>query len=852
MNAKFFLFFLLSIPIVTCYAQVGSDTIVNSYGCKGQLTECLELLAEKTNTTFNYKNSLTDKKRLLLTKGNYSLGYVLSEIERQCEVGFEELEHKKILLYGKKGKFVYGIIRNAFSSEPIPNAAIKTQTNDRLFYSDKDGQFRFYAYQVSQDITIYHSEFQEFTVELRPEQTRLNLQLFPITELDSVDVKQEENKYLSLKPFEKVVPSDNVLPAPGGEIDALNSVKLLAGIGNTTLSDQGLVVRGGSPDQNFTLLDGIPIYNNFHVLGLFSIFNSPNIGSINVHKDAFPIKYNSRLSSVLEVNLKQGNKKKLEIDADIGALSSGVSLNGPIVKEKLSFSMSARRTYADLLARPIQSIQNQENERINRSALWAYDLYGKLHWQVNDDHQLSITAYNGGDQINLRNRFEPENESQLIERTKGAVGWRNALAGLNWNSRLSNTFFWNVTASTSQYTMTFEDEYDLSGDDILEYSNATFSNGLQENRVGTDVEWAWNRRNLLAAGGGIVNYSFSPLTRSYSSITTTQSIDTSLIYDLVSSNEAFAFIENKSYFDGGYILFGLRAAFFKVRKQTYRRFQPKLLLIQNIGNDNQLKFSLTSSHQFVHLVPNNTLGFPIDVWLPVTENIQPMSSTQLSTRFIRRKQNWLFEVGVFSKFYNSLLEYEAGAQTLLPTSWENSLRAGSGRVGGVEQTIKYSSGKYNFFSAYTYARSRRTVSGINQDIEYFSKYDRPHSYSLIFEYSPSSNWRYLMSWNFSSGNPITVPSGRYVAEINGEEVIIEEFTELNNFRLPATHHLDISLIKTKQHKSFRSKFIVGVYNVYNRFNPYMLFSGIDEEGNQTYRVRSYLPILPMIKYQIKL
>ena len=140
MNAKFFLFFLLSIPIVTCYAQVGSDTIVNSYGCKGQLTECLELLAEKTNTTFNYKNSLTDKKRLLLTKGNYSLGYVLSEIERQCEVGFEELEHEKILLYGKKGKFVYGIIRNAFSSEPIRNAAIKIQTNDRLFYSMLGGK----------------------------------------------------------------------------------------------------------------------------------------------------------------------------------------------------------------------------------------------------------------------------------------------------------------------------------------------------------------------------------------------------------------------------------------------------------------------------------------------------------------------------------------------------------------------------------------------------------------------------------------------------------------------------------------------------------------------------------------
>ena len=830
------------------------DSSVYRFQHNGNLILGLNRLSKIADVDFSYKNAIVTGKRFFLKEDDYSLRDILGEISIQCELQFEALSSSSVSISKAQGFYVYGVLLNSSSSEPISGAYLVIEHKDELIKSDQNGYFRFYTSRKNQNIQVYHADYQILNFDIIPSEGKLNIaRLLPISKLKEVKVSENEDARIPLKSYDDINPSRITLPLAGGEADALNVVKLIPGVNSNTFGDQGLAVRGGSPDQNFTLVDGIPVYNTFHLLGLFSIFNSSNINSIRVHKDAFPSKYNNRLSSVLDVRLNNGNKKRLEMQADIGMLSSGLAVSGPIIKDKLSFSVSGRRTYADLLANPIQWISDRESSTRNSNSLWAYDLYGKVHYQVNDKNQISLTMYNGGDQLRLRTRFKADDEENTVEKTEGAIGWRNNLIGVKWLNSLSSKLFLSVEASSSSFSLKFGESYELESESVKKISSSSFSNGLSEQRLSADLDWVWNKNNILKTGLGIVNYEFSPLERSFTSLLDENSLDTTLNYRRIESNEWYAFLENKAYFIGGSISYGLRMSYFLLPQSEYVRFQPKLLLIQNLNKEQQVKFSIASSNQFIHLVPNNTLGMPIDYWLPVTEDIKPMSVTQLSTRYIYKKRNLKAQAGVFSKFYNNILEYEFGTQTLVPGSVQSSLRSGSGRAYGFEGSIKYEIDDLSVYGGYTFSRSKRTIDGINDGEEYFSKYDRPHNISILGEYQfANKNKKLIAAWSYASGNPITVPTARYISEINGQEVIVEEFIKLNNFRLPATHHLDISYVKESVREKFTSTFVLGVYNIYNRFNPYMLYAGIDEAGTPTFKIRSFLPIIPMVRYSVKI
>ncbi len=838
---------------LSCIAQ--SDKILfNEFKFQGNVKLYLFKLEKKSGVSFNYKNSTIAGKTLDINLRNATISQLLDELKSQVSIQYKFEDNYNVILTPIKAKFIHGIVLDVESSERIPNAALIFKGHNKAFYSDENGYFRGYHLVDTLRLQIIHIDYLTLQQNFKVINNQLLLiKLKKVPKLKQIDVSPSYlNSSISLKPFDEVIPIDNLIPTFGGETDALSNIKMLTGVQNVSFGEPGLIVRGGGPDQNMVLLDGIPVYNTFHLLGLYSIFNSSSINDIKVYKDAFPAKYTSRLSSVVDVTLKNGNKKKHELDADVGVISSGLSLNGPIVKDKLSYSVSARRTYADLLMLPVQSILNRRDIQRNKTSLWYFDVFGKLHWQINKNNELKLTAYNGGDQFISTTELKLRDNLATTENTEGTLGWRNKLYGMQWRSVVSSKFNLSAQATLSSYNVEFKDEYSFNQINNFTSNKSSYSNGLSELKYNVDANYLAKKNNILSAGIGMVKYQFNPFERNYSSSNTLISSDTSILSNKIVNNTYFAYLEDKVYFDGGNATFGLRYSRFKTDSIIYNRFQPRILIIQNLENKKQLRFGFSSVDQFVHLVPNNNLGLPLDIWLPVTDKIKPLSVSQLSAKVLAKYHKWEWSSALFSKFYNNILEHKNGVNLLTNSDWESDLLRGSGRAFGFEVSAKALIKKWSLYGGYTYCRSKRTVESINNDAEYFSKYDRPHSINLLGVFGLNSNSKVTLSFTFASGNPVTLPSARYISIVSGKQVVVEEFDQINNFRLPATHHLDISYQSDKQYKKFSSNFIVGIYNVYNQLNPFMVYIGVDEFAEPTIKVRSYLPMMPMIKYRIKL
>lgn len=838
--------FLFSMAV--CGQSVDRDALVPQR-YSGSLSAYLNILTSQSGTRFSYKSKNIQRKKITITPECTTLKQALYQIKIQCLLDNNRVGAKSITLFPAKIEYIVGTILQAESKERIVGAVIQVAEDKSTVVTDNEGNFRLFSILDSVNIVVYHPYYQLLKARIKIEKNRqffFNMQ--PIRSLQEVSVINVDSVKISKLSFDEVKPASKQVVAVGGESDAMAHIKLVPGVQNVSFGQQGLTIRGGSPDQNFTLLDGIPVYNTYHLLGLFSIFNSASVNSIKLHKDAFPAKYTNRLSSVIDVQLKNGNKQNTELEADIGVLSSGICINGPILKNKLSYSISARRTYADLLTLPLQSVFSPNGT----SRLWSYDLLGKVHWQINPSNDISISGYNGGDQLDFRTRLSFEDKEVNEERTKGALGWRNQVVGAKWNSKLGARFELHADASFSGYRLRFSDEYNLSNDSNSIFNSSSYTNGLRELRAGVDIDIRWNKNNTLTAGVGAVDYFFLPFERGYTSITPTSFTDTNLVSRDILSGERFAFLENKTFFKGGNITYGFRVSSFLAGKTNYTRFQPKIHLTQNIKKRQQLRISMTVSNQFVHLVPNNNLGLPVDIWLPVTETLKPMGMTQLSTKYVIKGENWELESGIFSKYYSNILEHESGAQLLTEENWENNLKVGTGRSYGLELAAKVHQQKWTGYGSYTYCRATRNIPDINDGRTYFSKFDRPNVINLLAEYRFNEKFKFITSWSFASGNPITVPVSRYITMVGDQEIVIEEYGDLNNYRLPSTHHLDIAFIKEREYKKFKSSITFGVFNIYNRLNPFMAFIGLDENAEPQLRLRSYLPILPTFKYSIKI
>ena len=636
------------------------------------------------------------------------------------------------------------------------------------------------------------------------------------------------------------------LPVLFGEQDILKTIQLLPGVKSAGEGNSGFYVRGGTTDQNLVLLDEATVYNTAHLLGFFSVFNSDAIKDVSIIKGGIPAEYGGRLSSVVDIRMDDGNNREYIVSGGIGIISSRLAIQGPIVKNKGSFIISARRTYADLFLK----LSRDTNQR--RTSLYFYDLNLKANYEFGTKDQIFLSGYLGRDVFNFANRF--------------GINWGNSTATLRWNHLFSNKLFLNSSLIYSNYN------YDI----ILEDPGlkVTISSGIKDFNLKEDFQYYLNSENTLKFGLNSIYHTFDPGTLKTSKDTL---INNRILQQKTALENGIYLSDEQKIGSDVVINFGLRISSFSIlgpgtfyyydsegdildsavynRKsivKTYYGFEPRLSLTYILIQANSIKASYTHMYQYLHLLSNSTSTNPTDLWLPSSQNIKPQDADQWALGYFRNFKNNEFEssVEVYYKTMKNLIDYKNGADIILNPNVESQLLYGKGWAYGAEFFLKKKEGNLTGWIGYTYSRTLRQFDQINNGNSFPAKQDIIHDVSVVGIYQVSNNWTLAGTWVFSTGQAVTYPRGLY--EING--TIVPYYTDRNGDRLPDYHRLDLSATNTKKKKGNHERsWNFSIYNAYARKNTYAInFRQDPNDPTKTQAVRlSLFSIIPSITYNFK-
>jgi outer membrane cobalamin receptor len=677
------------------------------------------------------------------------------------------------------------------------------------------------------------------------------------------------------------------IPALLGEVDVLKAIQLLPGVQSGGEGTSGFYVRGGGPDQNLILLDGVPVYNASHLFGFFSVFNADAIKNVRLTKGGYPARFGGRLSSVLEIDMKEGNMKKIEGEGSIGLISSKLTLQGPIIKDKTSFIVSARRTYIDLLAQPLIRKANDGNP----GGYYFYDLNAKLNHKISNKDRLYLSAYLGKDRFYFTNS---DNDSFNInganyESTSlndAGLDWGNITSSLRWNHLFSNKLFANTTLTYSKYQ--FNTLFDSKTTETTPYiytadtTHFNYFSGVKDYGAKIDFDYLPNPNHYIKFGLNYVRHNFYPgsLELYLSSFqrdslgieTFNNPIDTTFNFsDALQSNDAFFYVEDDiKVNDQLKVNIGAHLGFFNTNNKTYFSFQPRLSSRYLINKDWSIKASYAEMQQNIHLLTNSGAGLPTDIWVPSTDSVPPQYSKQIAASVNRNFLSGMLEVSLegYYKKMNDLITLKPGAEIIGFEDWKTKVDTnGVGRAYGVELFVQKKKGKTTGWIGYTLSFSERKFENVNFDNWYPYKYDRRHDFSIVMAHKFSDSFDVGLTWVYGTGNNMTFVEARYPSvNINGNTNGIEEgdvreveyFPTRNNLRLPAYHRLDLGLNFHKKNSWGERTISVGAYNVYNRKNPFFL-SVVNDTNIQNgvpvisrvVQQTSLFPIIPSISYKVK-
>lgn len=756
------------------------------------------------------------------------------------------------LLVSAQQKFTLsGKVTDSATGEDLPGATIMasdfrlgTTTNSYGFYSLSlpTGEITLRASFVgynSKEIQITLSEDLSLDFILEPN-------IRALSEVTVTSEKDNSNISSAIPGVGKLaVKNIETIPVLFGERDILKTIQLLPGISSSSEGNTGFNVRGGSSGQNLILLDEAPVYSSAHLLGFFSIFNSDAIKDVTLYKGGIPASYGGRASSVLNIIMNNGNSRKLSMSGGIGLVSSRLTLEVPLVKDKASFIISGRRTYADLAAKTFlpDDIISDDLQ------FYFYDLNAKLNYTLNSKNRLFLSGYFGRDVFELGDRL--------------GTGWGNTTTTFRWNHLLSEKVFSNTSLIYSNYIYGFTyGDYDIR-----------LRSGIRDLSMKEDITWYPNPGNTVKTGLDLNWRIFRP-----GEITGIASDDYRVALRQKRGIEGSLYIQNEqdicSKLKANY---GLRLTFFSqtgpgwfyeydVNNKTTDSVQfesmelafpafipePRISLNFMPGEKSSVKLSYSRMSQFIHLLSNTTTGTPSDIWLPVSNNLKPVIADQLSGGFFRNFLDDKIEssIEVYYKKIRNSVDYEDGAEIIFNEHVESQILSGNGRSYGVELYLRKKYGKLTGWAAYTISRTENRIEGINNSGWYPVRYDKTHDLSLVAVYRPARRITLSGVWTYTTGNAVTFPSGRY--EING--VFVPYYTERNGYRMPAYHRLDLSLsIDGRNRRKWKSQWDLSVYNAYNRHNAYMItFRESEANPGTTEAVRlSLFGIVPSISYNFK-
>ncbi len=686
--------------------------------------------------------------------------------------------------------------------------------------------------------------------------TKLDVNLEPSVSLQVVEVTSDRGERIEqqtqMSRTEVPISQIKRIPALLGEVDVLKTLQLLPGVQSGGEGTSGLYVRGGSPDQNLVLLDGVPIYNVSHLLGIFSVFNADALRNVTLTKGGFPARYGGRLSSVLEINMKEGNLRKWEGEGSIGLISSKLTVSGPIKKDKTSILLSGRRTYADLIAKPLIKAAAAEGTE-QKIKLYFYDLNGKLQHKINDNHRLFLSFYSGADVFST-------SFTDSFGEAGGGTDWGNIISAARWNWEISPKLFLNTTATYSRYNIDISTFATEENDQF----DALYTSGIYDLGGKVDFDFIPNPRHYIRFGGGYTNHLYRP-----GALTVQSEIDgedTELLNvgaTASSSNELYTYFEDDVSFGALKMNAGLHFSGFAVEDRFYTSVQPRLGLRYLLRNDLSLKASFSSMQQYVNLLTSESLSLPTDLWVPSTARVRPQESYQVAIGAAKTyDEDFEVSIEAYYKQMKNVISYREGASFLdgLDTDWQEKITQGEGEAYGLEVFVQKKRGRFTGWLGYTLSWNWRQFDEINSGRRYPFRYDRRHDLSLVGNYDLSDRVWLSGAFVYGTGNAVSLPNYRYRTGNRGSGFgpEIEATVDKNSFRMTNYHRLDFSISFRKQKRWGERTWVIGAYNTYWHRNPYFLtaedvYSCDNGSCGTTRRVREYsiLPIIPSVAYQFK-
>ncbi len=657
------------------------------------------------------------------------------------------------------------------------------------------------------------------------------------------------------------------LPVILGEIDPLKTITLLPGIKSGGEASAGIYVRGGGPDQNLILLDGINIYNPNHLLGFFSVFNGEAIKDIEVIKSGFPAEYGGRLSSVININTREGDKTQYKGSGGIGLISTRLSVEGPIAKNKASFIVSARRTYIDQVAKPFAK------DRIGGNGYFFYDLNAKADWEINKKNQLSLTFYTGQDNFTFSNTDRGRNR---VFNTN----WGNTILGFNWDHQ--------INAKLKHRTGLVYNKFGLDSRFGFSSLSFLFSSGLKDNQARTD--WTYKSNKWLAFKWG-ANYTLHTFRPGAGGVTAGVQEFKTEIKNQYAREAALYVSADINVTPDLNIITGVRYSYFNQVGPTertvydadgfpldstvsfkrgesiaaYKYPEPRFSARYKITPLASIKFSYARTIQYLQLATTSGATFPSDLWIPSSQRVQPGKADQWSIGYFKNIKNGMYEFNVeaYYKTLTNQLEFKPGAQLLLNQNLEAEMIFGTGKAYGLELFFQKKQGKLTGWIGYTLSRAERKFADLNDGKTFPYRYDRTHDISVVANYPLSKKWELSGVFVYGTGNALTLPNGRFTYNLsyNGTTnqpifTNINTYGAVNDYRMPAYHRMDISFVYTRRPdiiRRYKSSWNFSIYNIYNRANPFFIYLDANEDTQTIQGKKVYLfPIIPSVTWNVKL
>jgi len=757
---------------------------------------------------------------------------------------------------------ISGYVKDNSSGEELIGANVYIK---ELLKGTTSNQYGFYSITLPKGkytLQVSFIGYQDFSKEIDlTKNVKLNINVKPkIIQTKEIVISSERGKNVESTQMGAVkLPVEKIkeLPAFMGEVDVLKTIQLLPGVQSGGEGNTGFYVRGGGPDQNLILLDEATVYNASHLFGFFSVFNADAIKDINLIKGGMPANYGGRLSSVLDISMKNGNMKKYQADGGIGLISSRLTIQGPIKKDTASFIISGRRTYADMIIQPFI----KKDAKAKGSKYYFYDFNAKINYKLSEKDRLYLSAYTGRDVF----KFTSPSGGFLAD-----INWGNATGSLRWNHLFTDKLFMNTTLIYTNYDFSF-------GATQNDFQLKLFS-GITDYNAKIDFTFFPTIRNNVKFGINYIFHEFQP--SSVSAKIGETELNLGGIIKEYANDGAIYITDDFDLTDKIKINAGVRGTLFQQVgpfdryinnelgqvKDTihydkweniviYKHIEPRLSIRYSLPYNSSLKASYTQNYQYIHLASASSMSMPADLWVPSSTVVKPQFGTQYSVGYFKNFKDNVFETSIelYYKDLKNQIEYADGSMPGedVGQNADNSFVFGTGKSYGVELFIKKRLGKTTGWIGYTLSKTTKTFPDLNLGEPFPAKYDRRHDVSFIATHELNKKWIFSVVWVYATGNSLTLPIGRYI--IDGR--IINEYGDRNSYRMAPYHRMDISITYKPNHKNkkIHSTWNLSVYNVYNRHNPYFIYyetTGSLVEGNLDIKAKqvSLFPILPSITW----